>query len=138
MSRCFSSPLFPPQSLLPTDPTDDHTNTLLENHSSFSFNYSTDNDKALFPDSHESGRYLTEKDLTLVSHTIDSKLSLLTCELGLTLSDWDYACRNFRFSDTQALYVLRLWYSQQERSIKELAEALEAIGLHDVALKYIQ
>lgn len=82
-------------------------------------------------------RYLTEKDLTLVSQTIGSKLPLLTCELGLPLSDWDYACNNFRLPDTQALYILRTWYSKEERHLKDLVEALETVGLSDVALKLV-
>jgi hypothetical protein len=82
-----------------------------------------------------SQRCLTEKDLTLVSLAVGCKLPLLTCELGLSLSDWDYACKNFRLSDTQALYILRIWYSKEERNMQQLVTALVNVGLATAAMK---
>ena len=84
---------------------------------------------------YQSDNYITEKDLTLISQTIGPQLPHLTTELGLPLTEWDYACNNFKLPDTQALYILRKWHSIKDRTVGELVQALNAAGLPVVATK---
>ena len=84
---------------------------------------------------YQSDNYITEKDLTLISQTIGPRLPHLTSELGLPLTEWNYACNNFKLPDTQALYILRKWHSIKDRTVGELVQALHAAGLPVVATK---
>lgn len=73
--------------------------------------------------------FVTEDDLLSLSPAIGDKLPFLTVQLGLTLSDWDKARTSFKLPDTQALYILRLWYNEKERRLGELRTALSHCGL---------
>ena len=79
--------------------------------------------------------YVTEADLLTLALLIGNKLSFLTVELGLELSQWDYALKNYKLPDTQALYILHRWYGERERTVGELCQALCAIGLEDIAVR---
>ena len=79
--------------------------------------------------------YVTEADLLTLALLIGNKLSFLTVELGLELSQWDYALKNYNLPDTQALYILHRWYGERERTVGELCQALCAIGLEDIAAR---
>ena len=78
-------------------------------------------------------KQLYESDLVHLSHLIGDRLPFLTVELGLELSEWDYACKSFKLLDTQALYILRKWYEKSERTVEELCEVLESCAMSECA-----
>lgn len=95
---------------------------------------SSDKEVSQLP-TYQSDRYITEKDLTLISQIIGPQLPHLTSKLGLPLTELDYACNNFKLPDTQALYILRKWHSIKDRTVGELVQALHAADLPVVATK---
>lgn len=120
-------------------PTHDNTTSDTINttdHSTITTGNLTTTDKTTSDDSTPPLSLVTEEMLTILSEYIgSSKLYSLTTQLKLTQSDYQYAISNYRLPDTQALYILRLWYNKDDRIIFELTNALESIGLSEVALK---